>query len=327
MKLKKRLIRSGIAVVLVAVIGLGVGGNYFYNIAINRSQEGPELHGGGSSAVAASVLGTEEEQVKMAELMKWTGQQKFEIVEIKTFDGLKLKARFLKNKNSNGKAVILAHGYKGSSEQMPGITKYYYDLGYDILKPDARGHGMSEGDYIGYGWHERKDFVNWIHFLINEKKENAIFLHGFSMGAATVLMTSGEKLPPEVKGIIEDSGYTTVKAELSHQLKYLYHLPAFPIMDVTSVITKIRAGYTFGEASALTSVKKNKLPLFIIHGDKDDLVPTEMAHEIYDAATTSYKEIWIVHGAGHTEAYTISEAEYQKKLKAFLDHALEKSLK
>ncbi|PFO06690.1 hypothetical protein COJ85_07265 [Bacillus sp. AFS076308] len=63
---------------------------------------------------------------------------------------------------------------------------------------------MSKGDYI-----------NWIDFLIKEKTENTIFLHGFSMGAATDLMTSGENVPSEVKGIIEDSGYKTVKAELS----------------------------------------------------------------------------------------------------------------
>jgi hypothetical protein len=60
---------------------------------------------------------------------------------------------------------------------MPGIRKYYFDLGYDILKPDARGHGMSGGDYIGYGWHERKDYLDWI----KDKKEDTIFLHGFSM--------------------------------------------------------------------------------------------------------------------------------------------------
>jgi fermentation-respiration switch protein FrsA (DUF1100 family) len=322
MNLKKKIIRVVLSIILLVVLGLGFAGNYFYNVAINRSQEGPKLHGGGSSAAAASIEGTEEEQEKLAALMKWTAQQKFEIVQIKSYDGLTLKGRFLKNPNSNGKAVILAHGYKGSSEQMPGITKYYYDLGYDVLKPDARGHGMSGGTYIGYGWHDRKDYVNWVHFLVNEKKENAIFLHGFSMGAATVLMTSGENLPNQVKGIIEDSGYTTVKAELSHQLKYLYHLPAFPIMEITSAITNLRAGYTFEEATALESVKKNTLPLFIIHGDKDDLVPTEMAYEIYQA-DTSKKEIWIVHGAGHTEAYTIAEKEYQKKLKAFLDSAIE----
>jgi uncharacterized protein len=320
MKLKKRLSRIGIAVVLIFIIVMGIAGNYFYNVGINRSQDGPDLHGGGSSVAAASIEGSEEQQAKIAELMKWTEQQNFEIVQMKSYDGLTLKGRFLKKPNSIGKVVILAHGYKGSSEQMPGITKDYYDMGYDVLKPDARGHGMSEGDYIGYGWHDRKDYVGWVDFLIREKKENTIFLHGFSMGAATVLMTSGEQLPKEVKGIIADSGYTTVKAELSHQLKYLYHLPAFPLMEVTSVITKIRAGYTFEEASALESVRKNKLPLFIIHGDQDELVPTEMGTEIYEAAS-SEKELWIVKGAGHTEAYTVSEEEYKKRLQNFLDRA------
>nr|WP_251551690.1 alpha/beta fold hydrolase [Neobacillus muris] len=318
----KKLIITGAVIVLLLAIGLGIGSSYFYNIAIKRSADAPDLHGGGSSEAAASIEETPEQQAKMAELMQWTEKQEFEIVQIQSFDGLTLKARFLKNPNSNGKAVILAHGYRGSGEQMQGITKYYYDLGYDILKPDARGHGMSEGDYIGYGWHERKDYVDWVNFLIKEQQEDKIFLHGFSMGAATVLMTSGEKLPKEVKGIIEDSGYTTVMDELSHQLKYLYHLPAFPIMDVTSAITKMRAGYSFKEASALESVKKNKLPLLIIHGDKDELVPTEMAEEIYEAAAAGNKELWIVPGAGHTEAYTIAEAEYQQRLEAFLESAL-----
>ncbi|MDY0407605.1 alpha/beta hydrolase [Paracerasibacillus soli] len=109
-------------------------------------------------------------------------------------------------------------------------------------------------------------------------------LHGNSMGAAVVLMTSGEKLPPQVKGIIADSGYSTVKEELQHQLKHIYNLPSFPLLDVTSIITKIRAGYTFEEASSIDQVKKNTKPLLIIHGDADDLVPTKMAYDIYDAA-------------------------------------------
>lgn len=322
MKLKKKAMRIVIAVVLLFIIGMCVAGNYFYNVGINRSEEGPDLHGGGSSAAAARIEGTEEQQAKLAELMDWTEQQKFEIVQMNSYDGLTLKGRFLKNPNSNGKVVILAHGYKGSSEQMPGITKDYYDMGYDVLKPDARGHGMSQGEYIGYGWHDRMDYVGWVNYLIEEKKEDTIFLHGFSMGAATVLMASGETLPKEVKGIVADSGYTTVKAELSHQLKYLYKLPAFPLMEVTSVVTKIRAGYTFEEASALESVKKNKLPLFIIHGNKDELVPTEMATDLYEAAS-SEKDLWIVEGAGHTEAYTVAEEEYKRRLQNFLNRTIQ----
>nr|WP_251009568.1 alpha/beta hydrolase [Bacillus sp. ISL-39] len=304
-------------------IGLTAAGNYFYNVAINRSQESVELHGGGESVTAATLLSEKEEQKKLEEITAWTKKQKFEVVEIKSEDGLRLKARFLKNEQPSGKAVILAHGYKGNSEQMPGITKFYYEQGYDILKPDARGHGLSEGDYIGYGWHDRKDYVRWSKFLSEEAGVDEIFLHGFSMGAATVLMASGEELPEEVKGIIADSGYTTVLEELSHQLKYMYNLPAFPVMQVTSVITNIRAGYTFAEASAIDSVAKNKLPLLIIHGDKDALVPTEMGKRIFEKANSD-KEIWIVPGAGHTEAYTIAEQEYQEKLKAFWTKAIGK---
>lgn len=321
MTLKNKIVKIMLAVILLIVVGLSIAGNYFYQVAINRGQEGPNLHGGGDSVAAASLLSTEEQQNKIAELMEWTEQQEFNIVEIKSYDGLTLKGRYLENPNSNGKAVILAHGYRGSGEQMPGITKYYYDLGYDVLKPDARGHGGSEGDYIGYGWHDRKDYVEWVEYLIDNNK-HSIFLHGFSMGAATVLMTSGEDLPKEVKGIIADSGYTSVKEELSHQLKYMYHLPAFPIMEVTSFVTKLRAGYSFDEASAIEAVKKNSLPLFIIHGDQDDLVPTSMADEIYDV-TTSEKELWIVEGAGHTEAYTIAEEEYKEKLKKFLANSIQ----
>ncbi|MFZ3589706.1 alpha/beta hydrolase [Bacillus sp. DJP31] len=317
--MKKRLIWIGVSIVLFITIVIAGAGQYFYNVAINRSHEALDLHDGDAVPVIANI--EEQKQANLEEALRWTDEQTFETVEVESYDGLKLKAVFLKNENSNGKAVILAHGYKGGKEQMPGITKFYYEQGFDILKPDARGHGESEGDYIGYGWHDRKDYQKWIQLLVSEKNETEILLHGFSMGAATVLMTSGEELPSEVKGIIADSGYTSVQDELAHQLRYLYHLPAFPLMEVTSAVTKLRAGYTFTEASALEQVKKNNLPLFIIHGDQDELVPTEMAYALYEAASGD-KELWIVPGVKHTEAYTDQVEEYQTRLKAFFDKVI-----
>ncbi|EDL62838.1 alpha/beta hydrolase [Bacillus sp. SG-1] len=312
--MKKVIKWGGIVIALLAVVFIGAG-NYFYNVAVNRSDDPVELYGGSQSAF--SMVDEEEQQRKLEEVLEWTEQQSFHQVEVESHDGLTLSAVLLKSGNPNGKAVILAHGYKGSNEQMPGVTQFYHEQGFDVLKPDARGHGKSEGSYIGYGWDDRKDYKRWINLLINEYDAQEIYLHGFSMGAATVLMTSGEELPSEVKGIIADSGYTTVEEELAHQLKYLYNLPAFPLMEITSAVTKLRAGYTFTEASAVDQVEKNKLPLFIIHGDQDKLVPTEMAEVLYEAAS-SEKEIWIVPGAGHTEAYTVAEEEYQKRLKTFI---------
>jgi len=205
---------------------------------------------------------------------------------------------------------------------MGKLVKFYNDQGFNVLLPDARGHGESEGDYIGYGWHDRLDYIDWIELLINEHQTNEIILHGNSMGAALVLMVSGEELPGEVKAIIADSGYSTVKEELAHQLKHIYKLPSFPLLDVTSVITKIRAGYTFEEASSIKQVENNTRPLFIIHGDADDLVPTDMAYEIYEAAGGE-KELWIVPDVGHTKAFDILTEEYQKRVKDFINRVLE----
>ena len=77
------------------------------------------------------------------------------------------------------------------------------------------------------------------------------------------MMTSGEDLPKNVTSIIEDCGYTNVNEELGYQLDQLFGLPAFPLMNVTSLVTKIRAGYFFGEADAVKQLQKNTRPIFL----------------------------------------------------------------
>ncbi|NQD64476.1 alpha/beta hydrolase [Bacillus haikouensis] len=306
---------------LITVIVLVGAANYFYNVAINRSDEAIKLYGTEEAVEAVSAL--EEEQKRLQDLRSWTEKQDFEEVEIQSDDGLTLSALYLKNDAPIGKTVILAHGYKGNNEQLPEVTRFYYEKGYNILKPDARGHGKSGGDYIGYGWHDRNDLRKWVDYVIEEKNETSIFLHGFSMGASTVLMASGEDLPNEVKGIIADSGYTSVKDEMAHQLKYLYHLPPFPLIDITSLVTEIRAGFSFEEASALNQVQKKKsdLPLFIIHGEKDELVPSEMAEQLYEK-TSGEKKLWIIPGVGHTQGFLDKEEEYKHRVMEFIDAAM-----
>jgi fermentation-respiration switch protein FrsA (DUF1100 family) len=137
------------------------------------------------------------------------------------------------------------------------------------------------------------------------------------MGGATVMMTSGEKLPDNVKAFIEDCGYSSVNGELSYQLKQMFNLPAFPLIPVTSVVTKVRAGYFFGEADTIKQLNKNKRPMLFIHGDKDDFVPYSMLDEVYNA-TNGPKEKYIVHDAKHAKALSSDPAMYQKKVTAFL---------
>lgn len=319
--LKKRLfIIVGIILVLL-IAGLVLAGNYFYSESVKRGEEVELYSGDEDPAKEEEMIASEEDQEILAEAQSWFNHQELTTLEQTSYDDLKLKAQFLPNDKETHKAVILAHGYRKESNDMGDLVKYYHDKGFDVLIPDARGHGESEGDYIGYGWHDRFDYLDWIDMLIDDYEEESIILHGNSMGATLVLMTSGEDLPDEVKGVIADSGYTTVKEELTHQLKHLYNLPAFPILDITSGITKLRAGYTFGEASAIDQVKGNTRPLMIIHGEEDELVPTEMAHELYDTAD-SEKRLWLVPEAGHIEAYKVATKEFENRVSDFLDEAL-----
>ncbi|MCT2535972.1 alpha/beta hydrolase [Aquibacillus koreensis] len=317
--MKRKLWISLLVILSVFFIALIIGGNYFYSESVKRGIE-VSLHKEDESVTAFA----EQPNPLLDEAKAWfeTNKESAEQISITSYDDLNLHANFFKNTNSTGKAVILAHGYRGHKEQMGDLAQYYYEQGFDILMPDARGHGESEGEYIGYGWHDRLDYTKWIDWLIAEHETDHIFLQGNSMGASLVLMTSGEELPEQVKGIIADSGYTSVLDELSYQLKHLYSLPSFPIMQVTSVITNVRAGYTFEEASAIDQVKKNTKPLLLVHGDADELVPTEMAYELYDAASGT-KELWIVPKAGHTKAYDVATQEYQERLNAFIQNTLE----
>ena len=153
-----------------------------------------------------------------------------------------------------------------------------------------------------------------------EKQGSAseIVLHGISMGAATVLMTSGEPLPSNVKAIVADSAYTSVHDLFEYQLERMYHLPDFPVLPSTSLVTKMQAGYSFEEASALEQVKRTDIPILYIHGNSDTFVPTAMSEKLVEN-TKSEAEIITFDGANHGEAFVIEQKRYVDKLTDFLN--------
>ncbi len=143
-------------------------------------------------------------------------------------------------------------------------------------------------------------------------------LHGVSMGGATVLMTSGERLPEQVKCIVADCAYTSVKEILTYQAKRMYRrFPAHLLLGPVSLISRLRAGYFFGEASALRQVSKNSRPVLFLHGAEDTFVPVEMIHPLYEASQ-GYKEKVIVPKAGHGLAYSADVSGYRKRVGDFL---------
>lgn len=301
-----KLTKIILGIVLILVIVLIAAGNYFYSYAVVPAKK--DFLAEGSDKKSAELIAAEDWFNNKNNRTDW---------QLASTDGLKLSAYYLPAEKEQHKTVIIAHGYMGQASDMPQYAKIYHDLGYNVLMPDARGHGRSEGDYIGFGWPERKDYLQWINRIVKQDPQSEIVLHGVSMGAATVMMTSGEKLPDNVKAFVEDCGYSSVNGELSYQLKQMFNLPSFPLIPVTSMVTKVRAGYFFGEADTIKQLNKNTRPMLFIHGDKDDFVPYSMLDEVYQA-TKGPKEKYVVHGAKHAEALSSDPAMYQQKVTAFL---------
>ncbi|MFA6508768.1 MAG: alpha/beta hydrolase, partial [Treponemataceae bacterium] len=189
--------------------------------------------------------------------------------------------------------------------------------------PDLRGHGRSEGNYIGFGLPDSEDILKWVDRLICLRGGDVkIVLFGVSMGGATVLTAAGSKPQANVVCAISDCGYSNTRDILGYKIKKLYGLPPFPIVNAVVSITRLIAGYNINEASPRDAVKRSLIPLLFIHGDADAFVPVAMAHELFKAATCE-KQILIVPGAGHAESCTVGGTTYEDLVETFIRSALD----
>ena len=301
---------------LGALTAAGVGETaYFYRRTMKRNNAKVER--------TMKMAGTDWSQyASMLEERKafMLAQPHKEVYQI-SFDKLKLHANFfpaIKEVDGKKKAAICFHGYtsQGMSDYI-GLSDYYLKKGFAMLLPDARAHGQSEGEYIGFGCLDRKDALVWINWVIQELGEDVeIVLHGTSMGGATVLMTSGLDLPPQVKGIVSDCGFTSPKEVFTHVLNTMYHLPAFPVIPGADIMNKKLAGYGMDECNAKREVAKAKVPILLIHGSNDTFVPFQMCNEIYDWCASPKKKL-IIDGAAHAESYYKDTEKYEQALTEF----------
>lgn len=233
-------------------------------------------------------------------------------------DGLRLHATWFPQGECK-KIVICFHGYtsQGMKDYL-GLSGYYLKNGYSMLLVDERAHGESEGKYIGFGCLDRIDALKWINWVLRKCGEDVeILLHGTSMGGATVLMMSSLELPEQVKGIVSDCAFTSPKEVFSHVLKSMYHLPAFPVMNISDFLNKRLAGYGLDECNAAREVKKAKVPILFIHGSGDTFVPYSMCETMYENCASSKKKL-IIEGAAHAECYYKDTDAYENALTEFI---------
>lgn len=300
-----------ISVILIAVIAfcIFIGINMF-NLAINTVTSKKYF------TEDLRIFKTDETEEEKKQKVKWLKDNSKEIY-IKSLDKLKLCGYEIRNKKQSDTWIIAVHGYMGKGLDMVPCIQKFIEMGYNALIIDQRAHGNSQGKYRGMGYLECKDLKEWIKFITNKYKKSKIILYGVSMGATTVLMETGELLPENVKACIEDCAYTSIWDEFKCIYKKSFKLPTFPVLNIASIVSKIKAGYYFKQASAIKAVKKSKIPTIFIHGENDKLVPCNMMEKLYKVAKCK-KEKLVVKNAGHIESCRVDTENYWKKIKEFI---------
>lgn len=239
-----------------------------------------------------------------------------EILSIKTFDGLTLKAKYFEY-IKGAPIELMFHGYRGDSlrDLSIGIERCF-KLNRNCVIVDQRASGESEGKVISFGINERHDCKVWVDKLIERFGDDVkIILTGISMGASTVLMASGSKLPKNVIGVLADCGFNRASDVIKNTVKHM-HLPVFIFYPLIKLSARIFGKFNLEETSAIEEIQKTNLPIIFIHGESDKLVPHYMSEEMYKLCPTR-KKLVSIKNAGHGVAYLIDPNTYLTELDNF----------
>ncbi len=253
---------------------------------------------------------------QMLAWMKETDQFPCREMEIRSFDGLTLRGRFYQY-SEDAPIEIMFPGYRGNARRdLCGAVQRCFVLGHSVLVVDQRACGRSDGHVISFGVNESRDCLAWIDHLINTLGEKTkIILTGISMGASTVLITSGTELPENVVGVLSDCGYSSadkIIKKVIHDMK----LPAKLIYPLVRLSGRLFGGFDVEDASPIKAMETCRVPVIFAHGTVDAFVPPYMSEECY-AVCQAPKKLMMIPGAGHCLCYPVNMEKYICELREF----------
>lgn len=240
-----------------------------------------------------------------------------EEVTITSFDGCRLFGRYY-HVRDGAPLEILFHGYRSCAfRDCSGGHALSRKMGFNALVVDQRAHGRSDGTTISFGIKEHRDCQCWIEYA-NERfgEETPIILSGLSMGAATVLMATGLQLPDNVTCVLADSPYSTPGAIIEKVCEDL-HYPVLLCRPFIHLGAWLYGHFKLNSCTAKDAVSRAKVPILLIHGEDDRLVPCSMSSEIA-AWSASPVTVHTFPDAGHGLSYMTDPIRYEQVVYDFL---------
>lgn len=226
-------------------------------------------------------------------------QVSYDDIYFKTSDGLLLHGWYLKAKDKSKGTILYLHGNAENISTHVNSVIWLTLEGYDVFAFDYRGYGKSEGSPTLEGVHiDAKAALETV-FNLPQANKGHIFISGQSLGGAVAVYTvATSAYKDRIKALIIDSAFSSYR-RVSRE-KFAQLIITWPFQYPLSFFFN---DY-FSPARWIKEV--SPVPLLIMHGDNDRIVPVHHGSLLHEAAS-SPKEFWLVKGVGHTQAFALKE--------------------
>ena len=293
----------------MALFGAGLLGIYYYAFYSPHRRQNDDHFNPGS-------MQSDRQRERSLALIDKLNARPYERVSIRSHDGLLLSARYYHTRDG-APLAILCHGYRGTpSRDFCGGADICFSQGFNVLLIEERAHCSSQGHTITFGVRERYDVLAWVGYAVERFGDRVrILLCGISMGGATVLMASGLSLPDNVRGILADCPFTS-PAEIIRNVIAANGWPVKPVFPLSALAARVFGGFSLNGADAVEAVKSAKIPILLIHGEADELVPCEMSRAISRANPLMVERHTFPH-ANHGLSYLVDTERYTQLVETF----------
>jgi alpha-beta hydrolase superfamily lysophospholipase len=221
-------------------------------------------------------------------------------------------------------ALLLCHGYQRSIEETFGIGFDLRERGFNVMVFDFRGCGRSGGRYTTIGYHEPRDAVGAIRWLVQRTGgRTPIGLLGISMGGSVAFAVAARC--PEVRALVTDSAFSTLMGAIELRFRPL----RFPMLHLYRLSMRTAERMCGGHVRAVRPVdaarRLGDRPVLLIHGTADEVVPYDHVHELA-AALSGPHELWTLEGVRHAAARFEAREAYLDRVSAFFSRHLSASV-
>ncbi|KAJ4758228.1 alpha/beta-Hydrolases superfamily protein [Rhynchospora pubera] len=180
--------------------------------------------------------------------------------------------------------VIYCHGNSGCRADANEAAVILLPSNITLFTLDFSGSGLSEGDYVSLGWHEKDDLKCVVSYLRKDKQISCIGLWGRSMGAVTSLLYGAED--PSIAGMVLDSAFANLY-DLMMELVDVYKIrvPKFTVKMAVQYMRRViqrRAKFDIMDLNVVQYAPKTFIPALFGHGSKDIFIPPHHCDRIYD---------------------------------------------